>query len=272
MRRDEIPGLRIHPLDVLLQDAGLDPPLSPATDLDGGQVAASHQCVCLCGGDVEDLGDVGELQKPGASRRHRVTSSHQSPVGQCATGWLWTIPVVHSRWRTILCGSLSGRRAGGTVVHTDTRTTQSPAVAPITGQNSSPQAARLRRARWLDPRLIIGLLLVLGSVVAGTRVIAAADRTVPVLVAAADLVPGQTLRPELVETRNVVLDGNLDSYVTGDVGPGYVVVRSVTAGELLPRSSIAAVTDDRALRYITIALPAVEVPFGLVAGDLVDVW
>jgi hypothetical protein len=137
---------------------------------------------------------------------------------------------------------------------------------------SSPQASRLSRARWLDPRLIIGVLLVLGSVVVGTRVIAAADQTVPVLVAATDLAPGQTLSPALVDTRDVVLDGTVELYVTGAVGQGYVVTRAVAAGELLPRSSIAAATDDDALRYVTIPLPATEVPAGLAGGDLVDVW
>lgn len=158
------------------------------------------------------------------------------------------------------------------MVHTDTRTVQSPLTEQRSGQIGSPQAVRWRRARWLDPRLIIGLLLVLGSVVVGTRVIAAADRTVPVLVAASDLAPGQPLTPELVETRDVMLDGDLDRYLTGAVGRGYVVVRAVGQGELLARSAIAAATDDRGLRYVTIPLPAAEVPVGLAGGDLVDVW
>ena len=158
------------------------------------------------------------------------------------------------------------------MVNTDTRAVKSPAGSSSMGQLGSPQATRIRRARWLDVRLVIGVLLVLGSVVVGTRVIAAADDTVPVLAAAEDLAPGQRLTPELVEIRDVVLDGNLDRYLTGDVGRGYVVVRTVGEGELLPRSSIALATDDRALRYVTIPLPAAEVPVGLASGDLVDVW
>jgi hypothetical protein len=159
-----------------------------------------------------------------------------------------------------------------TLVHTETRAVPSPSAAQRADQLGSPHAARMGRARWLDPRLIIGVLLVLGSVVAGTRVIAAADHTVPVLVAATNLAPGQPLTPDLVEPRRVKLDGNLDRYLTGAVGRGYVVVRAVGEGELLPRSSIAAASDDRALRYVTISLPAAEVPVGLAGGDLVDVW
>ncbi len=158
------------------------------------------------------------------------------------------------------------------MVHTNTQAEQPQSVAPSTSWIGSPQAARLRRARWHDPRLIIGVLLVLGSVLMGTRVIAAADDTVPVLVAAADLAPGQPLTPDLVETRDVLLGDNIDRYLTGTVGRGYVVVRAVGEGELLPRSSIAAANDDRTLRYLTIPVVAAEMPVGLAGGDLVDVW
>jgi hypothetical protein len=120
--------------------------------------------------------------------------------------------------------------------------------------------------------LVAGVLLVLGSVVVGARVIAAADQTVPVLVATTDLAPGQPLTGAMVEMRDVVLDGNLDLYYTGDVGAGYVVVRTVSEGELLPRSAVAASTDSAATRYVTVAVPAAEVPTGLAAGAVVDVW
>ena len=157
------------------------------------------------------------------------------------------------------------------MVQTDTGAGSVGAAAEPAAELGSPRASRLRRPRWLDPRLITGVLLVLGSVVVGTRVIAAADHTVPVLVAATDMAPGQALSPDLVETRNVVLDGNLDRYVTGSIGGGYVLVRAVSEGELLPRSAVAAATGDE-IRHVTIALPAAEVPVGLTGGAVVDVW
>lgn len=153
--------------------------------------------------------------------------------------------------------------------------TDSVSTRPVVfGQDvSSPQAARLVRSRWLDPRLVTGLLLVLGSVVVGTRVVAAADDTVPVLVATTDLAPGQPLTATMVETRQVGLAESLDGlYHTGEVGGGYVVVRPVSAGELLPRSAVAVATDTDAVRYVTVAVPAAEVPAGLGPAAVVDVW
>ena len=152
--------------------------------------------------------------------------------------------------------------------------TDSVSTRPVVlGQDpSSPPATRLVRPRWLDPRLVTGLVLVLGSVVVGTKVIAAADDTVPVLVATTDLAPGQPLTASMVETRQVGLAAGLDLYHTGEVGDGYVVVRPVSAGELLPRSSVAVAADTGALRYLTVAVPVTEVPVGLGPAAVVDVW
>jgi hypothetical protein len=66
MLGDELAGVGIQALDVLLENAGLDPPLTPATDLDGREVAAADEGVDLGRGDVEDLGDIGEMKEPGA--------------------------------------------------------------------------------------------------------------------------------------------------------------------------------------------------------------
>lgn len=151
-------------------------------------------------------------------------------------------------------------------------TTDSASVRAAGAGVPSPPASRLERPRWLDPRLVAGLLLVLGSVVVGARVVAAADDTTPVLVATSDLAPGQPLTGSMVETRDVVLDGNLELYYTGAVGAGYVVVRPVDEGELLARSAVAPSTDTGAIRYVTVAVPATEVPSGLAPGDVVDVW
>jgi hypothetical protein len=153
-------------------------------------------------------------------------------------------------------------------------TTAGPgAPAGTATEHSSPRATRVGTPRWLDLRLVVGVLLVLGSVAVGARVVAAADDTVPVLVAAQDLTVDRPLTAALVQTRQVLLEEGLARYLSGDVPEGYVVVRPVEAGELVPRSAVAPageVAED--LRYVTLALPAAELPAGLRAGRVVDVW
>jgi Flp pilus assembly protein CpaB len=136
----------------------------------------------------------------------------------------------------------------------------------------SPPATRLRKPSWFDLRLIIGLALVLGSVAVGARVIAAADDTAPVLVAASDIAAGQPLTDDLVETRNVALNDVSGEYFTGPVGHGYVTVRPVSAGELVPRAAVASADQVEDLRYVTLPIARNEAPQGLAAGALVDVW
>jgi Flp pilus assembly protein CpaB len=136
----------------------------------------------------------------------------------------------------------------------------------------SPAAARLALPRWLSGRMVVGVLIVLLSVVVGVRVISAADQTVPVLVAAEDLAPGQPLTADLVELQRVRLEHGLDSYLTGEVGTGYVVVRPVGQGELLPKAAISPATEAADARYITVPFDGSELPPGIAAGDVVDVW
>ena len=56
--------------------------------------------------------------------------------------------------------------------------------------DAATPAQRVRRPGWRDPRLWIGVVLVAGSVVAGARLLAAADDTVQVWAAATDLGAG----------------------------------------------------------------------------------
>ncbi|AYY12074.1 hypothetical protein EF847_04460 [Actinobacteria bacterium YIM 96077] len=152
-----------------------------------------------------------------------------------------------------------------------------PGTGPeVSGEPESPRGVRARRVRWRHPQLIIGALLVLVSVVAGVRVVAAANDTVPVLAAARDLGPGEPLTPDLVQAVDVAFDAGIDRYYTGELGDGYVTVHDLEAGELLSRSAVMPVDEmestPEALRYLTLAVPGGQVPAGLTAGDSVDVW
>ena len=60
----------------------------------------------------------------------------------------------------------------------------------------SAWASRLRRPRWTDPRLLVGLVLVAVATVAGSRVVAAADDTMPVWAVAGPVRAGDPVRPD----------------------------------------------------------------------------
>jgi hypothetical protein len=133
-----------------------------------------------------------------------------------------------------------------------------------------PAPRRVRPPRWLDLRLVLGVLLVLGSVLLGARVVTAADATVPVWSAGGDLAAGTVLSADDLVPVSVRLDGLAGSYLATSTGPeGRVLSRAVRAGELLPRSALAEATG-----LVQLALPvqAGYVPPGLARGQLVDVY
>jgi hypothetical protein len=147
-------------------------------------------------------------------------------------------------------------------------------VAPATGRADTtpggPVPRRVRPPRWLDLRLVLGVLLVLGSVLLGARVIAAADATVPVWSAAGDLAAGTVLSAGDLVAVPVRLEDAAGGYLATSTHPeGRVLGRAVRAGELVPRSALEEVTG-----LVQLALPvqAGYVPPSLGRGQLVDVY
>lgn len=137
---------------------------------------------------------------------------------------------------------------------------------------TSPAALRLRRPGWRDPRLLLGIVLVAGSVALGSTLVSAAGRTVPVYAAAEALVPGDVLDVDALRVRDVRLGDADDAYLPADVPlpEGLVVTRTVGAGELVPRSAVAPEAD-LGLRPVAIE-PNGALPGGLDAGASVDLW
>jgi hypothetical protein len=142
-----------------------------------------------------------------------------------------------------------------------------PAAADVL---PGPTPRRVRPPRWLDLRLVLGVLLVLASVLLGARVVSAADATVPVWAVSGDLAAGTELTAEDLIAVDVRLDEAADSYLsTGTRPEGRTLARAVREGELLPRSALEARND-----LVQLALPVQSgyVPPGLERGRLVDVY
>lgn len=140
---------------------------------------------------------------------------------------------------------------------------------------ASPPAARLRQPRWLDGRLVAGVVLILLSIVAGATVLSRADETVAVFALRRTLPAGAVLSGDDVTTARVRIEGGTgERYIraTSVTPAGRVLARSVGAGELLPLAALVAGDAGRALRHVTVPVSRDHALGGeLRAGDVVDI-
>jgi hypothetical protein len=156
---------------------------------------------------------------------------------------------------------------------TSQRTSQRTAATAAAGV---PPATRAARTGWRDPRLWIGVLIVAVSVVAGARLLAAADDTVPVWAVATDAGPGARLTPDQLVVHRVRFadTDDLRGYFTADdaLPSQLLLVRGVTAGELLPRAALGSADDAAGTVELPVAVEAEQVPRSVHAGSVVDVY
>ncbi|MFY0407564.1 hypothetical protein [Solicola sp. PLA-1-18] len=147
--------------------------------------------------------------------------------------------------------------------------------------SGAPRAARLRRRRWSDPRVLVGLVIVAASVAGVATLVSTADDTVAVWATRSDVRAGEAadvaqLRPVRVRldddtrSRYVVAEGAAsDRFV--DALDGRVWSRSLDGGELVAEG---AITDqaDAADAEVPLRVERGALPDDLATGDTVDVW
>ncbi|MGW9629838.1 SAF domain-containing protein [Agromyces sp. NPDC055520] len=129
-----------------------------------------------------------------------------------------------------------------------------------------------RGALRLDPRLIIGIVLIAGSTFGVWSLVSGLDDGVEVYVARDTLTPGTRIQADDLATESVRLGGSRASYLAaGDVpADGLVVSRTIRAGELVPTAAVDEV--DRT-GLATVVVPSRgPLPADLAAGARVDVW
>lgn len=147
----------------------------------------------------------------------------------------------------------------------------------MAGDHATPPAPaqRVRRPGWRDPRLWVGVVLVAGSVVAGARLLGAADDTVRVWAAASDLGEGERLtEDDLVAARvRFADDDTLAGYYTVDdqLPSDLRLTHGLAAGELLPRAAVGSAADS-GLVEVPIAVEPEQVPASVTTGAVVDVY
>ena len=137
----------------------------------------------------------------------------------------------------------------------------------------APAARRVEVPRWTDTRLLVGVLLVLASVVLGTRVVATGQQTQAVWAAARDLPSGVTLRPDDVVLAHVRLDDLAARYLLARAPVvGRSLRRAVSAGELLPASALGSTDAASTAHLLAVPVDGTRLPPGLGRGSVVDVY
>jgi hypothetical protein len=156
--------------------------------------------------------------------------------------------------------------AGGLERH-DTTIRGEPTVTDL----PVPTARRLQPPRWRDPRLVVGVLLVLLSVALGSLVVAHADDRVPVYAARIALVPGRPVSADDLRRVDVQLGAQQDRYLGVGVEPSdRFVLRPVEAGELVPAAAVGG-RDDVGVQPLTLGVDAGSAA-SLRVGSRVDVY
>jgi hypothetical protein len=138
----------------------------------------------------------------------------------------------------------------------------------------SDKALRVRMRRWSDPRLWVGVLVVVAAVLLGARFLANAADTVAVSALAHDVPAGTPLGADDLRTTRVHFEDDSTAaryYPASFALPtGARAGQDLSAGQLLARSAVSTDAEERV--ELPLAVDAAGFPAGLVAGDRVDVW
>jgi hypothetical protein len=139
--------------------------------------------------------------------------------------------------------------------------------------DGAPVPRRTRPPRWLDVRVIGGLVLVIAAVVVGARVVGASAHTSPVWAATKDLAVGTVITSADLVAVDVNLADTATQYLAADTDVTGVVGSSlgvpVRAGELVP---VSAVQQTKPGRVVVIGVAPDRMPPGVGHGSLIDVY
>ncbi|GAA1803561.1 SAF domain-containing protein [Agromyces neolithicus] len=131
---------------------------------------------------------------------------------------------------------------------------------------------RERGALRLDPRLIIGIVLIAGSTAGVWALVSGFDDSIEVYVARDTITAGSAVEAGDLAVESVRIGASAEHYLLADadLGDGLVATRTVAGGEFVPRSAVDEA--DRTGLSVVVVPSRGPVPKGLSAGDRIDVW
>ncbi|WP_427130191.1 hypothetical protein [Pseudarthrobacter sp. S9] len=139
-------------------------------------------------------------------------------------------------------------------------------------QSAVADGARLKKPSWKDPRLLVGILLVLASIVGVISLVGAADQTTEAFAAREPIAVGEKLTTDKLHRVKVRLGEVEEHYLTPGTGlaDGLVAVQRIGKDQLLPRESVGQL-DGRDRKPVAVTIEE-SLPAQAVAGSRVDVW
>lgn len=129
----------------------------------------------------------------------------------------------------------------------------------------------LSSTRRLDLRLIIGVVIVIATALAGFALVSAADNTTSVYTAAKSLSPGHVIKDSDLVLTDVKLGKSSSAYLDAKgLTQGAVVTKAVAAGELVPLSAVGTAKQVATTNVVV----QLDLPLSsdAVVGSNVDVW
>ena len=137
---------------------------------------------------------------------------------------------------------------------------------------NTPGSTRTRRRFWVDPRFVIGLVLVAASIAGVAAVVADSDHSTAAYTARHTLAVGDRLTPaDLRETR-VQLGAAAALYLVPapKLKEGLLVTQTILSGELVALSAVGTVSG-RDVTSVVVDVPG-RLAASILAGSVVDIW
>lgn len=131
---------------------------------------------------------------------------------------------------------------------------------------------RMARNKKKDPRLIIGIALMIASMIVGALAFTALSATTDIAVATRDIAEGDVLEPSDLRVVEVRVGEAQGKYISdlSTLPKGALATTRILEGEFLPRSAVGQ-PKESALRPVSINIDR-QLSTSLSQGDVVEVW
>lgn len=138
--------------------------------------------------------------------------------------------------------------------------------------SARPPAERFRRPSWRDPRLAVGIVLVLASVIGVVGLVQANDATSPFLVAKHDIAVGDPVGRKDFDVVDMALGSSQQQYLSADAhwDSHAVATQMISSGQMAPTSSIGH-TDQLNRKPVSVVMKK-DLTEGIHSGQSVDLW